>query len=156
MSSESRVFVGLGANLGDRRAQIEAAIDMLASHPRIALVRRTEAIETAPWGVEDQPAFLNAVAELQTTLDPRELLQTLKRMERELGRTPGPRWGPREIDLDILLFGEAVIDDSSLIIPHPGLTERPFVLEQLLSLDASLVHPRSGRLLSSFRERRDS
>jgi 2-amino-4-hydroxy-6-hydroxymethyldihydropteridine diphosphokinase len=150
MRSEIRAFIGLGSNVGDRRAQIEAALAAMAAHPRIELVRCTELIETAPWGVEDQPAFLNAVAEVRTILNPKELLQSLKCMERELGRTPGRRWGPREIDLDILLFGDRVIDDPQLTVPHPGLTARPFVLAQLIALDARLVHPRLGRLLTSI------
>jgi len=150
MCSETRAFIGLGANVGDRRAHIEAALAAMAAHPRIAIVRCTAPVETEPWGVADQPAFLNAVAEVQTTLDPKELLQSLKRMERELGRTPGRRWGPREIDLDILLFRNSVIDDSSLVIPHPELTTRPFVLSQLIELDEHLVHPRLGRLLTSI------
>jgi 2-amino-4-hydroxy-6-hydroxymethyldihydropteridine diphosphokinase len=150
MCSETRAFIGLGANVGDRRSRIEAALALVAEHPRIALVRCTELIETPPWGVKDQPPFLNAVAEVRTTLEPLEMLQTLKRMERELGRTQTLRWGPREIDLDILLFGESVIDDPSLVVPHPHLTERPFVLSQLVALDASLVHPRLGRLLSAI------
>jgi 2-amino-4-hydroxy-6-hydroxymethyldihydropteridine diphosphokinase len=150
MCSETRAFIGLGANVGDRRANIEAALAAMAAHPRIEVVRCTELVETAPWGVEDQPAFLNAVAEVWTTLDPKELLQSLKYMERELGRTPGRRWGPREIDLDILLFGDSVIDDPHLTVPHPELTSRPFVLTQLIALDERLVHPRLGRLLASI------
>jgi 2-amino-4-hydroxy-6-hydroxymethyldihydropteridine diphosphokinase len=146
----TRAFIGLGANVGDRRANIEAAIAAMSAHPRIEVVRCTALAETAPWGVADQPAFLNAVAEVRTTLDPVELLQSLKCMERELGRTPGPRWGPREIDLDILLYGDSVIDDPLLTIPHPELAARPFVLAQLIELDARLVHPRHGRLLTSI------
>ena len=146
----TRAFVGLGANLGDRRAAIEAALSRIAAHPGIELVRRTALIETPPWGVEDQPPFLNAVAELRTTLEPPELLEALKRMERDLGRTPTRRWGPREIDLDILLFGDRVIDTPSLVVPHPHLGERPFVLAQLVELDPELVHPRSGHRLRSF------
>jgi 2-amino-4-hydroxy-6-hydroxymethyldihydropteridine diphosphokinase len=146
----TRVFIGLGANLGDRHANIEAALSRLAAHPGIELVRCTEAIETPPWGIEDQPAFLNAVAEVRTILQPEELLRDLKDMERELGRTPGPRWGPRAIDLDILLFGERVIDEPSLVVPHPELASRPFVLSQLIELDDGLVHPRLRRRLASF------
>jgi 2-amino-4-hydroxy-6-hydroxymethyldihydropteridine diphosphokinase len=144
----TRAFVGLGANLGDRRANIEAALAAVAATPGLALVRCTELIETPPWGVTDQPRFLNAVAEVRTTLEPMEMLRALKRIERELGRTESRRWGPREIDLDILLFGDRVIDDPALVVPHPHLTERPFVLAQLVALDASLVHPRLGCLLS--------
>jgi 2-amino-4-hydroxy-6-hydroxymethyldihydropteridine diphosphokinase len=146
----SRVFLGLGSNVGDRAAHIEAALARLSSCAGIELVRRTALIETAPWGDEDQGAFLNAVAEVRTKMEPLELLHTLQKMERELGRTPSRRWGPREIDLDILLFGARVVDDPGLVVPHPQITERRFVLEQLLALDGSLRHPRSGRRLSSF------
>jgi len=143
-----RAFVGLGANLGDRRAAIESALARLAAWPGIELVRRTALIETAPWGVERQPPFLNAVAELRTALAPLDLLAACKRLERELGRTPGPRWGPREIDLDLLLFGDMVVDRPPLLeVPHPRLAERPFVVAQLLELDPSLVHPRTGQRL---------
>ena len=146
----TRVFIGLGSNVGDRAAHVEAALARLAAHAGIALVRTTELIETAPWGDIDQGAFFNAVAEVRTTMEPLELLHALQRMERELGRTPSRRWGPREIDLDILLFGDRVVDDPHLVVPHPRLTERRFVLDQLLSLDAALVHPRLGVHLSSF------
>lgn len=149
-----RVFVGLGSNLGDRAAHIEAACARLRDHPAIELVRRTELAETAPWGVEDQPAFLNAVAELRTTLAPEELLRALQRIERDLGRTPSRRWGPREIDLDILLFGDRVVEGPQLVVPHPRLTERRFVLDQLLDLDPGLAHPRTGEPLSSFSKQR--
>ncbi len=146
----TRVFIGLGSNVGDRAAHIEAALARLAVHAGIALVRATELIETAPWGDVAQGAFFNAVAEVRTTMEPLELLHALQRMERELGRTPSRRWGPREIDLDILLFGDRVVDDPHVVVPHPRLTERRFVLDQLLSLDATLVHPRLGVHLSSF------
>jgi 2-amino-4-hydroxy-6-hydroxymethyldihydropteridine diphosphokinase len=149
-AAATRAFIGLGANLGDRRGAIEAALSRLAVSPGIEVVRRTDLIETAPWGVEEQPAFLNAVAELRTTLEPLELLRCLKRLEAELGRVPGPRWGPREIDLDILLFGESVIDEPALVVPHPALTARPFVLAQLLELDPELRHPRLGVALASI------
>jgi len=148
--ARARVFIGLGSNVGDREAHIEAACARLRDHPAIELVRRTELSETAPWGDADQPAFLNAVAEARTTLTPEQLLLALQRIERDVGRTPSRRWGPREIDLDILLFGERVVDEPQLVVPHPRLTERRFVLDQLLALDADLVHPRTGRPLSSF------
>jgi 2-amino-4-hydroxy-6-hydroxymethyldihydropteridine diphosphokinase len=140
-----RAFVGLGANLGDRRASIVAALSRLDREPGVAVVRRTALIETAPWGVADQPPFLNAVAELRTALEPLDLLALLKRIESELGRTAGPRWGPREIDLDILLYGELAIDLPTLSVPHPRIGARPFVLSQLLELDPSLVHPATGQ-----------
>jgi 2-amino-4-hydroxy-6-hydroxymethyldihydropteridine diphosphokinase len=111
----------------------------------------SDIIETAPWGVTDQPAFLNAVARISTVLTPHELLGRLKSAEILLGRTPGGRrWGPRTIDLDILLFGTNVVRDPHLAIPHPRLTEREFVLRQILELDREIVHPISGHPLSLF------
>jgi 2-amino-4-hydroxy-6-hydroxymethyldihydropteridine diphosphokinase len=145
-----RAFIGLGSNVGDRAAHIEAAIAMISSHPAMELVRRTALDETAPWGDVDQRSFLNAVVEVRTTLEPMELLAALKRMEGELGRSPTRRWGPREIDLDILLLGGRIVREEHLEVPHPRLTERRFVLDQLLSLDADLIDPRSGMPLSRF------
>jgi 2-amino-4-hydroxy-6-hydroxymethyldihydropteridine diphosphokinase len=103
--------------------------------------------ETEPWGLADQPPFLNAAARLQTTLGAGELLGELLAVERELGRTrEGPRWGPRTIDLDLLLYGDETIDEPGLTVPHPRLHERRFVLEPLADLDPRLVIPRRGPL----------
>jgi 2-amino-4-hydroxy-6-hydroxymethyldihydropteridine diphosphokinase len=105
--------------------------------------------ETDPWGPVEQPRFLNAAAAVDTTLSPRELLDALLAVERELGRTrDGPRWGPRTIDLDLLLYGDAEIDEPGLTVPHPRLAERLFVLEPLRDLDASLVVPGAGNVES--------
>jgi len=144
-SGAARVFVGLGSNLGDRRAYLEAALRMLEGHPAISVLRCTRFEETEPWGRTDQPRFLNAVAELATAMDPRELLHALKEIERDLGRKEGGlRWGPREIDLDILLHGDAVLRSEDLVVPHPRLEERSFVLRQLLELDDGIAHPTTG------------
>jgi 2-amino-4-hydroxy-6-hydroxymethyldihydropteridine diphosphokinase len=135
-------YVGLGANLGDREAAIRKAAGMLGKH-RLSTVRETE-----PWGYADeQPAFLNAVAEIDTGLTPRELLGRLLAIEGELGRTrAGPRRGPRTIDLDLLLHGDAVVDDPGLTVPHPRLHERLFALEPLFELAPELVVPGQGRV----------
>ena len=148
----ARVFVGLGSNLGDRRRRIERALDWMSNHRAIRLVRRSEIIETEPWGGVEQPLFLNAVAEIATKLEPTELLIELKRCERALGRdvSHGLRFGPREIDLDILLFEDRILESAELTIPHPRLTEREFVVRQLCELDRRLVHPESGKLVSSY------
>jgi 2-amino-4-hydroxy-6-hydroxymethyldihydropteridine diphosphokinase len=144
-SGAARVFVGLGSNLGDRQAYLEAALRMLEGHPAITVLRCTRFEETEPWGRADQPRFLNAVAELATAMDPRELLHALKEIERRVGRKEGGlRWGPREIDLDILLHGDAVLRSEELVVPHPRLEERSFVLRQLLELDDSIAHPTTG------------
>jgi 2-amino-4-hydroxy-6-hydroxymethyldihydropteridine diphosphokinase len=134
-----RAYVGLGANLGDREASIRAAAEALDAR-RLSTIRETE-----PWGYADQPRFLNAVAELETELPPRPLLDRLLAVERELGRTrDGPRWGPRTIDLDLLLYGDERLDEPGLTVPHPRLHERLFVLEPLADLDPGLEVPGRG------------
>src|SRR5690348_6833810 len=135
----TRVFVGLGSNLGDREQTIRAAAALLGPH------RLSPIVETEPWGYADQPRFLNAVAELETDLPPRALLDRLLAIERELGRTrEGPRYGPRTIDLDLLLHGDAVVDEPGLSLPHPRLHERLFVLEPLFELAPGLFVPGRG------------
>jgi len=136
-----KAYVALGANLGDREATVRRAAAMLGPH-RLSTIRETE-----PWGYADQPRFLNAVAEVETDLPPRELLDRLHEIERELGRTrEGPRYGPRTIDLDLLVYGDEVVDEPGLRVPHPRLAERAFVLEPLYELDAELVVPGRGRV----------
>jgi 2-amino-4-hydroxy-6-hydroxymethyldihydropteridine diphosphokinase len=135
----TRAFVGLGANLGDRAATIRKAASLLGPH-RLSALRETE-----PWGLAGQPRFVNAVAEIDTGLTPRALLDRLLAIEAGLGRTrEGPRYGPRTIDLDLLLHGEAEVDEPGLTVPHPRLHERLFALEPLLELDPSLVVPGRG------------
>jgi len=142
----TRAYVGLGANLGDREGTILAAAERLGPH------RLSPIIETEPRGYADQPKFLNAVAELETSLTPRELLDRLLEIERELGRTrEGPRYGPRTIDLDLLLYGDEVVEEPGLTVPHPRLTERLFVLEPLLGLDAGLFVPGRGSVEALIR-----
>ena len=139
--SSHRVFIGLGSNLGDRHGRMRTALELLDEHPQITLEKHTDFVETEPWGVPDQPVFLNAVACITTTLEPHPLLAELKRIEKKLGRVErDQKWGPREIDLDILLFGDLVIKTENLVIPHAHLTERPFVLGQLLEIEKNIVH----------------
>jgi 2-amino-4-hydroxy-6-hydroxymethyldihydropteridine diphosphokinase len=141
------VHIGLGANLGDRERIVQAALDRLDSEDGIEVVRMSSLRETDPIGYTDQPRFLNGVAELETELAPRELLERLLAVERDLGRVrEGPRYGPRTIDLDLLLYGDAVVDEPGLRIPHPRMTERRFVLEPLAELEPDLVIPGRGRL----------
>jgi 2-amino-4-hydroxy-6-hydroxymethyldihydropteridine diphosphokinase len=141
------VHIGLGGNLGDREATLRAALDRLGSEDGIEVVRVSSLRETDPVGYTDQPRFLNGVAELETELAPRELLERLLAVERDLGRVrEGPRYGPRTIDLDLLLYGDAVVDEPGLRIPHPRMTERRFVLEPLAELEPDLVIPGRGRL----------
>ena len=137
----TRAYVGVGANLGDRRATIRAA---LAALPEVIAV--SELRETAPVGVVDQPPFLNGAAALETELSPRELLDLLLAVERRLGRERRERWGPRTIDLDLLLYGDEAVDEPGLTVPHPRLHERRFALEPLLDLDPDLAVPGHGRV----------
>ena len=134
-------YVGLGANLGDREGTIRAAVAELPGVVAVSTLR-----ETDPVGITDQPRFLNGVAALETELTPRELLDVLLAVERRLGRERGQRWGPRTIDLDLLLYGDGVIDETGLTIPHPRLHERRFVLEPLAELAPALVVPGRGRV----------
>jgi 2-amino-4-hydroxy-6-hydroxymethyldihydropteridine diphosphokinase len=141
------VHIGLGANLGDREATIRAALERLDGEEGIEVVRVSSLRETDPVGYEDQPPFLNGVAELDTELAPGELLERLLAVERDLGRVrQGPRYGPRTIDLDLLLYGDALVDEPGLEIPHPRMTERRFVLEPLAELDPERVVPGRGRV----------
>ena len=132
-------YVGLGSNLGDREASIREAAR------RIGAIRLSSIVETDPWGYEQQPRFLNAVAEVETLLAARAFLDVLLEVERGLGRDrTGRRWGPRTIDLDLLLFGDEVIDEPGLVVPHPFLHERLFVLEPLAELAPELEIPGRG------------
>ena len=132
-------YVGLGSNLGDRERLIREAAVLIGA------LRLSTVIETEPWGHENQPMFLNAVAELETPLTPRQLLDHLLDVERRLGRERiGPQWGPRTIDLDLLLFGDETIDQPGLVVPHPRLTEREFVLKPLAELVPTLKIPGAG------------
>jgi len=145
--SVTRAYVGLGANLGDRAAMLRAALEQLASEPEIALVAVSGFRETDPVGITEQPRFLNAAAAVDTELPARQLLDRLLAVERRLGRTrTGPRFGPRTIDLDLLLYGDAEIAEEGLQVPHPRLHERLFALEPLAELDAALVVPGRGPL----------
>jgi 2-amino-4-hydroxy-6-hydroxymethyldihydropteridine diphosphokinase len=141
------VYIGLGSNLGDRAATIQAALGRLAADADIELVAVSSLRETDPVGFEEQPRFLNAAAAIRTVLEPRELLDRMLKVERGLGRVrEGARYGPRTIDLDLLLYGDAVVDQPGLAIPHPRLQERVFVLEPLMELDPHLEVPGQGRV----------
>lgn len=132
-------YVGLGTNLGDRLANLRAA--RAALPPGVMVLRASPNYETAPWGYTDQPAFLNQVIEAQTSLAPLDLLAYLKKLESDLGRRPSFRYGPRLMDMDILLYGDQVIDLPGLKIPHPRLAERAFMLVPLADLAPDLIHP---------------
>jgi 2-amino-4-hydroxy-6-hydroxymethyldihydropteridine diphosphokinase len=132
-----RATIGIGANLGDAAATVESAIERLGSLG--AVVRRSALYRSEPWGVRDQPPFVNAVAALDTNLDPHALLAALKELERALGRVPGPRFGPRAIDLDVLTYDDLEVAETDLTLPHPRLLERAFVLVPLAEIDPGYV-----------------
>jgi 2-amino-4-hydroxy-6-hydroxymethyldihydropteridine diphosphokinase len=141
----ARAFIGLGANLGAREATLRRALELLAGEREIDVLRVSSVRETEPVGVVEQPSFVNAAAELETTLAPRRLLDALLDVEVRLGRVrDGTRWGPRIVDLDLLLYGDSVVEEPGLQLPHPRLHERRFALEPLAELDPDLVVPGRG------------
>jgi 2-amino-4-hydroxy-6-hydroxymethyldihydropteridine diphosphokinase len=146
--STTTAYIGLGANLGEREVKIRRAVDSLAAADELRLVAVSELRETDPVGYEDQPKFLNGVAVVETTVSARDLLARLLGIERELGRdrASSERWGPRAIDLDLLLYGARVINEPGLRVPHPRLHERRFVLEPLAEVAPGLVVPGRGRV----------
>lgn len=149
----SIIYLALGTNLGDRAANLRAALEALP--PDVQVLAASPVYETPPWGVVDQPAFLNQVARAETDLAPLDLLAYLKRLEAALGRTPSARYGPRQIDLDILFYADRVIDLPGLNVPHPRLAERAFVLVPLADLAPDLVHPQTGLSVRQMLERVD-
>lgn len=148
-----KAFVGLGSNLGERETQIRMALDDIARLPGTRLVRASSLYDTEPVGEVDQPNFLNAVAQVDTELTARQLLWNLLLIERRLGRVRSRRWGPRTIDLDRLLYGDLVVDEPDLKVPHPELPRRSFVLVPLVELDPLLVHPLTGETMLSHLSR---
>jgi 2-amino-4-hydroxy-6-hydroxymethyldihydropteridine diphosphokinase len=144
-----RAYVGLGANLGDRERTLRAAVDALEEEPGIEVVAVSTLRETEPVGVGAQPCFLNGVAELATALPADELLERLLAVEQRFGRVRRPgEHGPRTLDLDLLLYGDEVIDEPGLTVPHPRLHERRFVLEPLAELAPGLAVPGRGAVES--------
>ena len=145
-------YIGLGANLGDRQGSLQAALKKLDNPPTMKVIRVSALYETTPVGVTDQPEFLNAVAAVKTTLSPRELLDVLLHLENQMGRVRTLRWGPRVIDLDLLLYGETQVALAGLTVPHPRLRERAFVLVPLVEIAPDLALPEDGRLVSELAE----
>ena len=141
----ARAYLGFGSNLGDRKKRILTAMELLNQAEGISIVSYSSLFETEPMGVTDQPMFLNAAAGVETKLSPRELLAVIKNVEKTIGRTPTYRWGPREIDIDILLYDDLVIDEKGLTIPDPRMHERAFVLAPLFEIAPNAVHPVLGK-----------
>lgn len=153
----SRVFLSLGSNQGDRAALLREAANRIQSTDGIAEFKVSSMYETAPVGKVDQPAFFNVAAELQTSIGPFELLRGLQRIETAMGRVRSVRWGPRTIDIDIIMYDQMVMQTESLTLPHPRARERAFVLIPLLELDPNLTLGRESirRLLDELRQREE-
>ncbi len=147
--AHAQAFIGLGSNLGDRLANLQRAVEMLASREGIRFVKSSRVYETEPVG-PPQPDYLNAVVEIETTLEPFQFLGACLQIENEMGRVRTERWGPRVIDLDILTLGDERIDEPDLQVPHPRMHERGFVLLPLLELTADPPLP-GGRRLKDLR-----
>ncbi len=142
------VFLALGSNIGDRTFFILRAIEELKNH--IKILKVSTVYESNPWGVENQAPFLNCVIKAETTILPEELLNIVKQIEKRVGRIDRFRWGPREIDIDILLYGNSIIDLPHLKVPHPFLVERDFFLYPLIEINQSLKHPVTDKNLSEY------
>ena len=134
-------YLGIGSNMGDRASQIEEALAMIARLPETKLLRRSPLYESKPWGKTDQPDFLNIVVEISTSLNPQLLLRHAKSIEARLDRGPGEQWGPRPIDIDILLYGDKRLRTATLVLPHQRMWERHFVLRPLADLLPDLIGP---------------
>jgi 2-amino-4-hydroxy-6-hydroxymethyldihydropteridine diphosphokinase len=136
----ARVYIAIGSNMGERKANCLQAVGFL---PEYGIVphKRSSIYETEPWGVREQPVFMNMALEAETGLGPRELLEALKDIEKRMGREETVRWGPRVVDLDILLYGGLVLKEHDLEIPHPLMHERDFVLKPLSEIAPDAVHP---------------
>ncbi len=154
--STSTAYLGLGANIGDRTATLRAAVGALADHPDVHLdlaVDLASLFETSPvGGPHDQPAFLNSVVRVRTSLEPLPLLDLALEIETRFGRVRGEAWGPRSIDIDLLLYDDLVLESDRLTLPHPHLHERAFVLEPLQEVAATLRHPVLGRAIEHLAE----
>lgn len=150
---EERIFIALGSNLGDRAGNIREAIRLAEKGGGLRAVKVSPLYESEPWGLQDQPRFVNAVMEARTVLPPQGLLRYLKGIESEMGRKEGERWGPRVIDLDIIFYGARVIKDEGIEVPHPYAPERAFVMVPLSDIAPGFIHPLSGASAAEIAER---
>lgn len=142
----TKSVLSIGSNLGDRLANLQSAVTGLINHPEISLVKVSSVFETKPFGGPEQDDFLNAVIEIETELSPKSLLEFAQKLENESGRVREVRWGPRTLDVDILVYGEQVSLDENLILPHPRISERAFVLVPWFELDPNATIPNLGNL----------
>ena len=144
MHRAERVQLSLGSNVGDRSAHLRMAVTALRTLDNVEVTRVSRCYETEPMGVTEQPAFLNLAVEIETVLEPLELLNAVKGIEETLGRRPSKRWGPREIDIDVILWGTRVMDTGRLSLPHKEFRTRAFVLTPLAEIAPDAVDPISG------------
>ncbi len=145
LKMQDNVFISIGSNLGKRVSNIRRSIEGLGKTPlEISVAGKSSFYETEPWGNQKQGLFINCVVEIKTILSPQALLARLKEIEAFLGRTTNERWGPRTIDLDIIFFGRSVVNEKDLMIPHPELHKRAFVLKPLSELCPGFIHPLLG------------
>ncbi len=145
-----RVFISIGSNLGDRLLNCRKAIERLKGAEQVTLIRESSFYETEPWGSVAQRPFINCAVEITTTHKPQGLLDILKGIELDMGRTPSPRHGPRQIDLDIIFYGDTVAQEEGLTIPHPRAHQRAFVLVPLSEIAPGFIHPVFEKSVSEF------
>jgi 2-amino-4-hydroxy-6-hydroxymethyldihydropteridine diphosphokinase len=146
MAGTVTACIALGSNLEDPREQVRRGFEALATLPQSRLLARSRLYRTSPWGITEQPDFINAAARLETSLTPRALLDALRTIESRAGRVRGVRNGPRVLDLDLLLYGDRIVDEPGLVVPHPRLHERAFVLLPLADVAPELEVPGHGRI----------